>query len=444
MLLNFSKERRCDIGFTLYRQKCTDIDECVEYRGLCQKNIHCTNTIGSYNCGCRHGYDQTPEFGCVDIDECKNEKVCPKNSFCENDAGKFNCQCHFGYDGHLCLDIDECSEINECHSNATCSNTDGSYSCSCNSGYRGDGKACRCQEGYEGNLCLDIDECSGDNECDPNASCSNTDGSYICSCNSGYRGDGVECLLGQCNDRSCMEHGKCVSPTTETCECKDGYSFDMYNACVDIDECLLDYCDQNANCSNKEGFYDCACKTGYSGDGYFCYDVDECETDEHDCHGRSKCINTIGSFTCFCPAGTVGNGQACNDLNECDYGPHNCDTLAICENTMGSFNCFCNTGFIGDGTSCSDLNECTTDDHFCSETAKCTNTVGSYSCSCDAGVEKLCRVRSILVLNTYFAKKALLYGREGSKILVNSEETGFEIKDGTHIGSACQILVKTK
>ena len=42
---------------------------------------------------------------------------------------------------------------------------------------------------------LDVDECEGDdsNNCHKNAQCSNTDGSYTCSCKPGYTGDGVNC-----------------------------------------------------------------------------------------------------------------------------------------------------------------------------------------------------------------------------------------------------------
>ena len=41
------------------------------------------------------------------------------------------------------LDIDECMEGGaNCHSNATCTNTDGSYNCTCVYGYIGDGVNC--------------------------------------------------------------------------------------------------------------------------------------------------------------------------------------------------------------------------------------------------------------------------------------------------------------
>ena len=40
----------------------------------------------------------------------------------------------------------------------------------------------------------DINECEdGTNRCDVNAECTNTDGSYTCSCSSGYTGDGMNC-----------------------------------------------------------------------------------------------------------------------------------------------------------------------------------------------------------------------------------------------------------
>jgi len=44
---------------------------------------------------------------------------------------------------HLFLDEDECvTNNNNCHQNATCGNTVGSFTCSCNNGFTGDGTNC--------------------------------------------------------------------------------------------------------------------------------------------------------------------------------------------------------------------------------------------------------------------------------------------------------------
>ena len=40
------------------------------------------------------------------------------------------------------VDTDECLTLSPCHANATCINTEGSYTCSCNNGYSGDGVLC--------------------------------------------------------------------------------------------------------------------------------------------------------------------------------------------------------------------------------------------------------------------------------------------------------------
>lgn len=40
----------------------------------------------------------------------------------------------------------------------------------------------------------------------------------------------------------------------------------------DIDECSNETspCDENADCTNTEGSYSCACKIGFTGDGTTC------------------------------------------------------------------------------------------------------------------------------------------------------------------------------
>ena len=40
------------------------------------------------------------------------------------------------------VDVDECLQLSPCHSDATCQNVIGSYKCSCNTGYVGNGIIC--------------------------------------------------------------------------------------------------------------------------------------------------------------------------------------------------------------------------------------------------------------------------------------------------------------
>ncbi|XP_044169434.1 uncharacterized protein LOC114970565 isoform X6 [Acropora millepora] len=67
---------------------------------------------------------------------CQNNGKCLP-AYEEND---YKCICE-GFKGKHCeIDIDECSIENECHQNATCSNTKGSYNCICKGGFKGDGR----------------------------------------------------------------------------------------------------------------------------------------------------------------------------------------------------------------------------------------------------------------------------------------------------------------
>ena len=41
-------------------------------------------------------------------------------------------------------------------------------------------------------ITVDVNECAGD-PCDGNATCNNTNGSYTCTCDPGFTGDGFNC-----------------------------------------------------------------------------------------------------------------------------------------------------------------------------------------------------------------------------------------------------------
>eukprot|EP00457_Paulinella_chromatophora_P000136 gb/GEZN01000136.1/.p1 GENE.gb/GEZN01000136.1/~~gb/GEZN01000136.1/.p1 ORF type:complete len:2036 (+),score=255.70 gb/GEZN01000136.1/:46-6108(+) len=50
-------------------------------------------------------------------------------------------------------------------------------------------------------VCFEIDECSASpSPCSPHASCANTDGSFLCTCQEGFGGDGQVCVMESCSN----------------------------------------------------------------------------------------------------------------------------------------------------------------------------------------------------------------------------------------------------
>lgn len=186
------------------------------------------------------------------------------------------------------IDKDECSsETHTCDPNADCTNLDGTYDCNCRDGYKGNGWNCE-----------DIDECLDPERlgCDVNAQCANYDGSFACLCNEGYAGSGVVCR----DIDECLEdNGGCGPALYHLCVNRDSD-----HLCTDVLECQQDnggcgephlaLCTENLgappDCSDID---ECATDNGGCGDGFICLNYDGLQGLERECEDRDECVGSV-------------------------------------------------------------------------------------------------------------------------------------------------------
>ncbi|KAG7460266.1 hypothetical protein MATL_G00219720 [Megalops atlanticus] len=192
--------------------------------------------------------------------------------------------------------------------------------------------------------CADIDECT-DPVCGRDAKCFNTNGSYYCQCDPGFRTKSrkVNFILEECQD---------VSECTEDRE----------------------LCGPNAECKNTQGSYFCTCPAGFvpsngeevfmAGLGVTCEDRNECEADHSVCGSHATCINAKGSYSCVCGPGfrrrsgntsSTESEHSCEDVDECSTHTSICGMGGVCHNTEGSYQCQCLSGRTNYG---SDTGKC--------------------------------------------------------------------------------------
>ncbi|CAH1781297.1 unnamed protein product, partial [Owenia fusiformis] len=126
------------------------------------------------------------------------------------------------------------------------------------------------------------------NNCGDNAECTNTNGSFSCTCLSGYQGNGTHCKIAPCNEGFAIPWNggfQCICPPN-----KQGLN------------CSEDIPDSNTNCSWPSN--ENACRS-------------------NPCYGeKAVCINMFGgNFKCLCPSGAEGD--------RCEKGAHCFDCFSV-------------------------------------------------------------------------------------------------------------------
>jgi len=312
-IVNLQGGETCDDGIA-----CTTSDTCDSFGNCqgtptdsqCDDGLFCNGAeTCAFHIGCRAG---TPPSPGANADPDPTDCLVP--STCVEATQSFDMAPATA--GTLCNDGVDCTFEDACTGAGTCGGVpnDGF----CDDGNSGTIDQCDAQAGCSS---TDIDECATNTDnCNDNATCTNTEGSFDCACNEYWQGDGTTC--------------------TDIDECDPSYWS------KEEPELHLQICGEGAPGDDWWPYWIC---TNNEGAAPTCEDLKECDTNNGNVGPPEhvQCIEVVGAYP----------GQS--DINECDNGTHLCDANATCTNTVYSavespngHTCTCNAGFTGDGTSC--------------------------------------------------------------------------------------------
>ena len=353
----------CSGGFSGDGQVCADIDECGTKTAACDPNASCGNTIGSYDCTCIEGFGGDGKT-CADVDECKEGKVGAAPGFAVGlpGWGVTNTAAPVGWYGTG-------SEL------VYNDPAKGSY----NSGGKNTGIATSPAFAVPTGGAVTLSAAvTLDVETGPSFDIFEVrilvEGVKELVLNKGQIGSAIGGKSGLLELDVTPFAGKTVQ-LAFFFDSVDGDFNSTTGVRVGAIAIKASYCALDADCTNKVGSFSCACKSGYSGDGTTCKDIDECKAGTAVCDAQASCSNTPGGYTCACTEFWEGDGKTCTDVDECATNNGGCGaaTAMKCSNVIGA------------EPKCADIDECAAQTDACDLNAECSNTVGSYDCDCNKG-----------------------------------------------------------
>ncbi|KAH8855345.1 Protein jagged-1b [Schistosoma japonicum] len=332
-------------------------------QALCRKGCKHGTCIGSELCRCIDGWTGPNCDQCVTTPGCLNGHC--QFSSKHTSYLPFTCECEPGWTGMLCninmRICDNTEHVNICQNHGVCINQPDPNGLKVL--YR-----CECLPGFYGTHCeKQINNCKY-HGCNNRGECKKEG---KCKCDPSYYGTFCQFNQTTCNQNPCLgNQSKCyttsnkiipITTTTTTtlinkqlnqtvkqfkCLCEQGKFGE--NCEYDLDECLLEPCQNGGQCVDLTTGYKCICPPRFTG-SQCQFTLKACQNNS--CSNGGECLDESISFQCHCLKGW--KGVTCQEnINECSEIPKQtgrslCQNNAGCRDLLGSYKCLCSSQWEG-------------------------------------------------------------------------------------------------
>ncbi|MGC4119478.1 MAG: clostripain-related cysteine peptidase [Myxococcales bacterium] len=224
---------QCATGYQDHDNNGTCLADCATAALSCGAHGQCSDATGTAACVCTTGYQGATCAGCAagyqdrDVNgtclaDCATAALaCGTHAQCSDASGTAACVCAAGYQDHdnngTCL-ADCATAALACGTHGQCSDATGTAACVCTTGYQG-ATCAQCAAGYQDHdnngTCL-ADCTTAALSCGAHGQCSDTGGTAVCACATGYQGATcAQCAAGYTSDGA----GGCVPATANGYTC---------------------------------------------------------------------------------------------------------------------------------------------------------------------------------------------------------------------------------